>query len=91
MVHNGVMAIANSIVRQSISLPPGTAKQVRYLAKTQRLSANRVLVELVEEGIAARKKKQQKFFALAERFRSTTDTKEANRLGDEMGRMIFGE
>jgi hypothetical protein len=34
--------------------------------------------------------KQQDFFALAERFRAATDPEEVRRLGQELGRMIFG-
>jgi len=60
------------------------------MAKGHRLSANRMLVELVEEGIEARKRKQQEFFEVAKRFRAATDPKEADRLGNELGQMIFG-
>ena len=60
------------------------------MAKARRLSANRMLVELVENGIEAEKRKQQEFFELAERFRSTSDPGEAKRLGDRLGRMVFG-
>jgi hypothetical protein len=49
-----------------------------------------MLVELVEDGMEAQKRKQQQFFDLAERFRGTTDPEEAKRLGDELGRMVFG-
>jgi hypothetical protein len=77
-------------VRQSVSLPAKTAAQVRSLAKTRRLSSNRMLVELIENGIEAEKRKQQEFFELAERFRNATDPEEAKRLGDALGRMVFG-
>ena len=60
------------------------------MAKARRLSANRMLVELIEDGMEAQKKKQQQFFELAERFRSAADPEEAKRLGDELGRMAFG-
>jgi hypothetical protein len=76
-------------VRQSVSLPAKTAAQVRNLAKTRRLSSNRMLVELIENGIEAEKRKQQEFFELAERFRNATDPEEAKRLGDALGRMVF--
>jgi hypothetical protein len=49
-----------------------------------------MLVELIENGIRAEKRKQQKFFELAELFRNATDPEEAQRLGDELGRMVFG-
>ena len=84
------MRMANKTIRQSISLPAGVAAQVRSLAKTRRLSANRMLVELIENGMEAEKRKQQEFFDLAERFRSATDPEDVKRLGDQMGRMVFG-
>ena len=59
------------------------------MAKSRRLSSNRMLVELIENGIEAEKRRQQEFFELAERFRSATDPEEAKRLGDELGRMVF--
>lgn len=90
MVHTGVMRAANKTVRQSVSLPARVASQVRSMAKTRRLSANRMLIELIENGIEAEKRKQQEFFELAERFRSTSDPSEAKRLGDELGRRVFG-
>jgi len=90
MVHNGVMGATTKAVRQSITLPANTAAQVRSLAKRRRLSANRMLVELVENGIEAEKRKQQEFFELAERFRASNDPKEIKRLGDQLGRMVFG-
>lgn len=78
-------------VRQSVSLPAKTAAQVRSLAKTRKLSSNRMLVELIENGIEAEKRKQQEFFELAEQFRNAADPEEAKRLGDALGRMVFGD
>jgi hypothetical protein len=85
------MRTATKTVRQSVSLPSSVATQVRKLAKTRRLSANRMLVELIENGIDAERRRQQEFFDLAERFRSATDPEEVKRLGDRMGRMVFGD
>lgn len=59
--------------------------------ETRKLSSNRLLVELIENGIEAEKRKQQEFFSLAEGFRNATDPEEAKRLGDELGRMVFGD
>lgn len=84
------MKSATKTVRQSVSLPSNVAAQVRTLAKARRLSANRMLVELIENGMEAEKRKQREFFELAERFRNATDPDEARRLGDQMGRMVFG-
>jgi predicted transcriptional regulator len=84
------MSAPNKRVRQSITLPAKVAARVRSLAKTRRLSSNRMLVELIENGIEAEQRKQQDFFELAEQFRGATDPKEVKRLGDKLGRMIFG-
>jgi hypothetical protein len=84
------MKVATKTVRQSVSLPTNVAAQVRRIAKSRRLSANRMLVELIENVIEADLRKQQEFFELAERFRKADDPKEVKRLGDRLGRMVFG-
>lgn len=78
-------------VRRSVTLPPKIAQQVDRLARRRRLSDNRVLVELIEQGIAAEKQKEREFFELAERFRSSKDPQEAKKHGDALGRFVFGE
>ncbi len=83
--------MATKQVRRSVTLPVQIAQQVDRLAKRRRLSDNRVLVELIEQGIAAEKQKERVFFDLAERFRSSKDANEVKKLGDELGRFVFGE
>jgi hypothetical protein len=90
LVQNDGVESPVKAVRQSLSLPASLATQVRIMARARRLSASRLLVELIESGIEAEKRKQRQFQELAERFRSASDPKEVKRLGDEMGRMIFG-
>ena len=90
LVHNGVMATKEKTIRQSVTLPAKVATQVRSMAKRRRLSANRMLIELLEEGLEAQKQKEKAFFELAERFRAANDPKEAERLGEELGQMVFG-
>ena len=85
------MRTGSKTVRQSVSLPSKIAVRVRTLAKARRLSANRMLVELIENGVEAERRKQEEFFDLAERFRAATDPEEIKRLGDQMGRMVFGD
>jgi hypothetical protein len=60
------------------------------LAKRRKLSKNRMLVELIESGIEAEKRKEQLFFALAERSATNRIPRTADRLGNEIGRMVFG-
>lgn len=78
-------------VRRSVTLPRGVAKEVEAMAKQRHLSDNRVLVELIEQGIEAQQQKEKAFFQLAERFRAARDPEQVKQLGDEMGRFVFGE
>jgi predicted transcriptional regulator len=90
LVYTGAMPTTKQ-VRRSVSLPAQVAKQVDSLARRRRLSENRVLVGLIEEGIEAQKKKEQEFFELAGRFRAAKDPDEVQRLGDGLARFVFGE
>lgn len=90
MVYTGVMQNTKQ-VRRSVSLPTQIAKQVERVAKNRRLSDNRVLVELIELGLEAQKQREKAFFELAERFRAARDPQQAKQMGDELGRMVFGE
>ncbi len=78
-------------VRRSVTLPPKIAKQVEALARERDLSDNRVLVELIEQGIEARQRKEEAFFQLAERFRAADDPEQVKQLGNQLGRFVFGE
>jgi len=90
VVNHGVMKMAEKAVRQSLSLPLRLARQVGSMAQSRKLSKHRTLLELIENGIDAEKRKQQQFLALAERFRNGRDPEAANRLGDELGGIVFG-
>jgi len=61
------------------------------MAKQRDLSDNRVLVELIEQGIEAARQKEKAFFQLAERFRAASDPEQVKQLGNELGRFVFGE
>jgi hypothetical protein len=78
-------------VRRTVTLPARLAEQVERIARRKRLSDNRVLVELVEQGLEAQKEREKAFFALAERFRAASDPTETKELADAMGKFIFGE
>jgi hypothetical protein len=77
-------------VRRSVTLPGQVARQIQGIAKRRQLSDNRVLLDLIELGIQASQKREQEFFELADRFRASEDPAEVKRLGDELGRMVFG-
>ena len=90
MVYHNHMAATRQI-RRSVTLPQQVDRQIEAIARHRRLSGNRVLVELVELGLEARKQKEKAFFDLAERFRDSKDPEEVKQLGDELGRFVFGQ
>lgn len=95
MVYNDAMGLKKQTpmrnIRRSVTLSRDVARQVDAMAKRRRLSDNRVLVELIEQGLEAQKQKEKVFFDLAERFRAERDPKQAKALGEELGRFVFGE
>jgi predicted transcriptional regulator len=78
-------------IRRSVSLSAEVHRKVERLAQQQKRSSSRVLERLVEKGLTAEESERQQFFDLAERFRAAEDPDERQRLGDELGRMVFGE
>ena len=78
-------------IRQSISLPSSLAKRVKALAKHQKTSANRVLVELIETGLESKEAEKRRFFELADQLSTSTDRAEQRRIKEELVRLTFGE
>ena len=85
------MAATDRNVRQSVSLPSAVARRVQALAKRQRTSANRVIVDLIESGLEAKEREKLEFFELADRLTRTANRVEQKRLKEELARMTFGE
>ncbi|HSW64678.1 MAG TPA: hypothetical protein VLH56_15415 [Dissulfurispiraceae bacterium] len=85
------MAIIEKTIRQSISLPSPVARRVKAMAKSRKVSANRVLVELVESGLQSKEDEKLRFFQLAEQLQRSTDAAEQQRLKAELARMTFGK
>lgn len=85
------MPIGKKKLRQSVSLPSRLARRVRTIAKSQRTSTNRVLVELIESGIESKEAEKAKFFQLADRLSDSSDPAERKRIKKELARLTFGE
>ena len=85
------MTAAEKVVRQSVSLPARVARRVKALAKTEHVSASRVLVALIESGLEARERERRRFMELADRLARSRDADEQARLKDELARMTFGD
>ncbi len=85
------MAETQKAVRRSVSIPTGTAKRVRALAKSRKTSANRVLADLIEAGLQSKKAEKERFFLLVKRLTVSRDSAERQRLKEELARMTFGD
>jgi len=85
------MGTTSKSLRQSVSLPARVAQRVKSLAKAQRTSASRVMVDLIESGIEAKEQEKQRFFALANQLTESKDPAQRERLKKELARMTFGE
>ena len=85
------MPIVERPTRQSVSLPPKVAKRVKALARKRKASANRVIVDLIQEGLESAKNERRHFLDLANRFATASDPAERQRLTAELARMTFGE
>jgi predicted transcriptional regulator len=85
------MTTSEKMVRQSVSLPSPLARRVKALAKSQKVSSNRILVDLIEAGLRSKEEERRRFFELADRLSTSTDAKEQQALEDQLARMTFGE
>jgi hypothetical protein len=85
------MATREKPVRQSVSLPPGVARRIRSIAKARNTSATRILVDLVQSGLAAHERAKERFMELAERLVESRDPAEQARIKKELAQLTFGE
>ena len=74
VVYDGHMAVSKTSVRQTVSLPSRVARRVHSLAKRQRTSASRVIVDLIESGLEAQEQEKKQFLELADRLVQSSDT-----------------
>jgi hypothetical protein len=93
LVHNSAMASAAATKvshRQTVSLPAATARRAKALARAKGVSTSRLLARLVEEGLELERSRENRFLELAHKFRATADPAQARKLGEQLGRMVFG-
>ncbi len=84
------MSTTKKPVRKSVSVSPAVAKRVRTLARAQRTSESRVLVDLIETGLAAKDKERQHFQQLVDRLAQARSKAEQTRLKEELAKLTFG-
>jgi hypothetical protein len=76
--------------RISVGLPPDLHAEISTKAQESGLSMNRTILQLLRTGLEAERQKKQRLEEMLLRYRECTDPQEAQRLGDELGAMIFG-
>lgn len=76
--------------RVSVALPPDIYSEISARAEQSGISLNRAVVQLLRAGLEAEHQKRQRLEEMLRQYRECADAKEAERLGDELGAMIFG-
>src|SRR5438445_11425751 len=80
-----------SSVRQSVTIPPELAVEVRRVAKKKHLTMSRALVELAQRGVEAEAAARANLNVTYRRFMSESDPKLKNQAGEDLIRAIFGK
>jgi hypothetical protein len=76
--------------RLSIAMPPEIYREISARAEQNDISLNRAVIQLLRAGLEAEQQKKQRLEELLRKYRECADSQEAQRLGDELGAMIFG-
>jgi hypothetical protein len=61
------------------------------MAKNQKASTNRVLVELIETGLETKEAEKRRFFELTDRLSCSIEGKEREQIKKELAKLTFGE
>jgi hypothetical protein len=76
--------------RRSVTLSSELHQEISAKAKQVGISLDRMMALLLRSGLEAEAQKKQQLKQRLEHFRSSADPAEAERLGYELGEMIFG-
>ena len=71
-------------------MPAPIAGKIDAIAAARHVRANRAIVDLLSDAITAYEQRRTAFFELADRYRNSTDPAQTERLGEELGQMVFG-
>lgn len=82
---------ADELVQVSVRLPADLSQQINTRAKELDFSLNRTILQLLRSGLEHEKNKKGLLEEKLRLYREATDQKEIQRLGDELGAMIFGK
>ena len=83
-------AKTETLGRVSVALPPEIHAEISARAVQNDLSLNRAIIQLLRAGLEAESQKKRRLEEMLRQYRECIDPKEAERLSDELGAMIFG-
>jgi hypothetical protein len=66
------------------------SERIDAIAASRHVSANRAIVDLLDDAINAYDQRRTTFLELADRFQKSTNPAESDRLREELARMTFG-
>jgi hypothetical protein len=74
----------------TVSLPAAMSERIDAIAVSRHVSANRAIVDLLDDAISAYDQRRKAFLELADRFQKSRDPAESKRLREELARMKYG-
>ena len=78
-------------IRQSVTLTVPLAKEVRRIARQQRIPMSRALVSLAEQGVQARRDRRQQILSAYGRLVSEQNPQAIEQAGEDLMESIFGK
>jgi predicted transcriptional regulator len=82
--------VRKETIRRSVSLSPEVAEKIDAIAASRHVTANRAIVDLLADAIAAYEQRRTAFLELADRFQKSTNPAETKRLRGKLARITFG-
>ncbi len=82
---------ADELVQASVRLPADLSREINARAKELDFSLNRTIVQLLRSGLENENNKKKLLEEKLRLYREATDQAEIQRLGDELGAMLFGK
>lgn len=76
--------------RVSVALTKDIYDELAARAAEKELSLNRTILQVIRAGLEAERQSKERLSEMLRRYRECTDPQEAERLGDDLGAMIFG-
>lgn len=77
--------------RVSVPVAPEMLQEIEIRAKRAGVSRSAFLTRLLKYGLEAEQQKRDHFTQKIRQYRESTDPSEVERLGNEIGEMIFGQ